>query len=123
MDDPRKYRAFLGKTVTVQVDRPIGSDHPRLGFRYLTNYGFVPDTVAGDGQEIDAYILGESEPLTRFTGTCIGVIFRKDDNEHKLIVSRRVLTASEIRAQTNYVEQHYDTIIETATARHGEQDP
>jgi len=122
VDDPDKYRAFLGKTVTVQIDRPIGSEHPRLGFRYLTNYGFLPDTIAGDGHEIDAYVLGESEPLESFTGTCIGVIFRRDDNEHKLVVSRRTLTASEIRAQTNYVEQHYDTIIEAAIARHGGQD-
>ena len=33
---------FLNKIVTVKVDRPMGSRHPRHGFIYPVNYGYIP---------------------------------------------------------------------------------
>jgi 8-oxo-dGTP pyrophosphatase MutT (NUDIX family) len=67
---------FLGEIIAVSIDRPLGSKHPKWGFEYPVNYGYVPDTKSGDGEEIDAYVLGVSEPLKQFTGTCIAVIHR-----------------------------------------------
>ena len=46
------------------MDRPLGSKHPKHGFEYLTNYGYIPDTISGDGEELDAYVLGVDKPLT-----------------------------------------------------------
>ncbi|MEI7480142.1 MAG: inorganic diphosphatase, partial [bacterium] len=56
------YSQYLGKAVQVIMDRPLGSNHPKHGFRYEVNYGFVPDTKAPDGEEIDAYVLGVDIP-------------------------------------------------------------
>lgn len=109
MDDLARYIALLGKPVAVTVDRPLGSPHPTHGFTYQTNYGFVPDTQAGDGHEIDAYILGVDEPLTRFEGICIAVIMRFDDDEHKLVVAPAAMPRHDVVAQTRFVEGYYDT--------------
>ena len=77
---------YIGKTVIVKMDRPLGSKHPKHGFVYEVNYGFVPDTVSGDGEEIDAYVLGIQEPVEEFTGKCIALIHRVDDDDDKLII-------------------------------------
>lgn len=67
---------FLGKDVTVKMDRPMGSKHHRHGFIYPVNYGFIPNTISGDGEELDAYVLGEFQPLDVFTGKVIAIIHR-----------------------------------------------
>ncbi|GGL22741.1 inorganic diphosphatase [Nocardia jinanensis] len=51
-------RPFLDRIVDLTFDRPYGSRHPRCGYRYPVNYGFVPGTRAPDGEELDAYYLG-----------------------------------------------------------------
>ena len=45
-------KRFLGKEVEVVIDRLLGSEHPKHGFLYEVNYGFVPNTKAPDGEEI-----------------------------------------------------------------------
>lgn len=77
---------YLGKTVTIQIDRQLGSKHPKHGFVYELNYGFVPDTVAPDGEELDAYLLGVDIPVETYTGRCIAVIHRTNDDDDKLVV-------------------------------------
>lgn len=79
-------RDFLGKIVNVQMDRPLGSKHPKHGFTYEVNYGFIPNTISGDGEELDAYVLGVDTPLATFTGKCVAIIHRTNDNDDKLIV-------------------------------------
>lgn len=69
---------YLGKTVRVVTDRPLGSLHPKYGFEYPVNYGCVPDTISGDGEELDAYVLGVNQPIQNFTGICIAIIHRTD---------------------------------------------
>ena len=59
---------YLNQNVRVKVDRPLGSKHAKNGFIYPVNYGFVPDTISGDGEELDCYVLGVFEPLNEFTG-------------------------------------------------------
>ena len=83
---PVNARDFLGKLVRVHMDRPLGSKHPKHGFTYEENYGFIPDTISGDGEELDAYVLGPDYPLKDFLGRCIAIIHRTNDNDDKLIV-------------------------------------
>jgi inorganic pyrophosphatase len=67
---------FLHKDVFVNIDRPLGSRHPDHGFVYLLNYGSFPGTLAPDGEELDAYVLGVFEPITEFEGRCIALQMR-----------------------------------------------
>ena len=77
---------YLNKTLEIKIDRPMGSKHPKHGFIYPVNYGYVPNTVSDDGEELDAYVLGIYEPLENFTGKCIAIIHRTNDNDDKLII-------------------------------------
>jgi inorganic pyrophosphatase len=53
-----KATEYLGKIVTITIDRPLHSKHPKHGFVYELNYGFVPDSMSPDGEELDAYVIG-----------------------------------------------------------------
>lgn len=79
---------YLGRFVKVIVDRQLGTKHPSHGFFYPINYGYIPETVSGDGEEIDAYIIGEFEPLDTYSGFVVAIIERKNDNEDKLVVCK-----------------------------------
>ena len=104
---------FLGKIVNVKMDRPLGTKHPKHGFVYPVNYGFVPNTVSGDGEELDAYVLGPNVPLDTFTGRCMAIIHRTDDNDDKLIVvpDGQNPTDKEIEEKTKFQEQWFKHII------------
>jgi len=104
---------FLGNIVSVEIDRPLGSRHPQWGFIYPVNYGFVPDTRAPDGEELDAYILGIFKPLREFTGKCVAVIHRLDDNDDKLVLvpEGRDYTDDQIRALTEFQERFFESVI------------
>ena len=52
-------RDYLSKKVTVKMDRSLGSKHPKHGFIYTVNYGFIPGTISGDGEELDLMCKGE----------------------------------------------------------------
>ncbi len=77
---------YIGQIVQVKMDRPLGSKHPKYGFEYPVNYGFVPFTTSGDGEELDAYVLMSGKPLDCCEGCCIAVVHRTDDDDDKLIV-------------------------------------
>ena len=107
-------RSFLGHTVDLVIDRPLGSQHPRCNLVYTTNYGYVPGTLAPDGHELDAWYLGSDQPETAASGICLAVIHRLDDDDDKLVVVRpdqRHLTDDEIRAATDFVEQYFKSVI------------
>ena len=114
-------RPWLGQRVTVCVDRPLGSCHPRWGFVYTVNYGYVPGVIAPDGEELDAYVLGVVEPVLEFTGRCIALILRldDDDDDDKLVVvpEGTVLTDDEIRSLTRFQEQFFESRIMHAEER------
>ena len=103
----------LRKKVRVIIDRPVGSKHPKFGNIYPLNYGFLPGTKAPDGKGIDAYILGVDEPLKKFEGVVIAIIHRLDDEDDKLVVAPKGKSFSneEIRALTNFQEQHFKSEI------------
>lgn len=104
---------FLNETIDIKVDRPLGSKHPKHGFIYPVNYGYVPNTISGDGEELDAYILGVYEPLESFTGKCIAIIHRTNDNDDKLVVvpENKSFSNNEIRVLTDFQEQYFESII------------
>lgn len=107
------YTQYLNQTVTVKIDRPLGSLHPKYGFVYEVNYGFVPDTKAPDGEEIDVYVLGVTETLQDFTGRCIAVIHRTNDDDDKLIVvpEGNKVSDDDIRQLTNFQEKFFKSEI------------
>lgn len=105
---------FLGKTVTIKIDRPIGSKHPKYDMVYGVNYGFVPGTKALDGEEVDAYLLGVNKPLEEFTGKCIAVIHRKDDDDDKLVVvpeDTKNISDEEILKAVNFQEKWFGSVV------------
>ena len=104
---------YIGNIVQVKVDRPKGSNHPKHGFLYPLNYGFVPNTISGDGEELDCYILGIDKAIEDFEGKCIAVIHRTNDNDDKLIVvpEGKNYTDEEIRMLTNFQEQYFESEI------------
>ena len=105
---------YLNQNVRVKVDRPLGSKHPKHGFIYPVNYGFVPDTISGDGEELDCYVLGVFEPLNEFTGKCIAIIHRINDNDDKLIIvpENRNFSNKEIDVLIEFQERFFQSTIE-----------
>lgn len=108
-----KATDFLQKTVDLEIDRPLGSNHPEWGFIYPVNYGYVAGTLAPDGEESDAYVLGVFEPVARYQGKCIAVIHRLDDHDDKLVVvpRGRSYTDDQIRALTEFQERFFESVI------------
>ncbi len=104
---------YLGKEVILKIDRPLGSRHPQYGFIYMLNYGYVPNTISGDGEELDAYLIGEFEPVTSSKGKVIAVIHRINDDDDKLVVSKNGEDYSDdvIRALAEFQERYFDSII------------
>lgn len=105
---------MLHRTVTVTVDRPLGSYHPRKpNIYYPVNYGYVKGVMAQDGAEQDAYILGVDTPVETFTGKIIAIIHRFDDVEDKWVVAPEGMsfTLEQVREMTHFVEQYFQTEI------------
>ena len=108
-------RDFLDKLVNVIIDKPLGSRHSEKypNHIYPVNYGYVPNTISGDNEELDCYILGVFEPLETFKGKCIAIIHRTNDNDDKLIVvpEGRNYSNEEIRALTEFQERFFESEI------------
>jgi len=104
---------YLNKIVTVKMDRPLGTKHPKHGWEYPVNYGYIPGTVSGDGEELDAYVLGPDMPLNEFTGRCIAIIHRTNDNDDKLVVVPDGLDFDDntIEQETKFQEQWFEHVI------------
>jgi inorganic pyrophosphatase len=107
-------RGFLNQTVRVKIDRPLGSRHPTHGFIYSVNYGYVPDTPAPDGEDLDAYVLGVFEPIEAFTGRCIAIVHRLDNDDDKLIVvpEDKYYSDEQIQALVEFQERFFTSIIQ-----------
>ena len=105
-------RAFIGTRVNVKIDRPIGSKHPQWEFRYPLNYGYVLGTMGEDGEPIDTYVLGVTTPPEEFSGVCIAVIHRFQD-EDKLVVAPEGQNYSDehIAELTDFQEKYFRSVI------------
>ena len=107
------YKDFLGKKVHIVMDRPMGVKHPKWNFIYPLNYGYVPNTISGDGAKLDAYIIGVFEPLEEYEGKCIAAIHRLDDDDDKLIIAPegKIYTREQIEALVEFQERFFKHII------------
>ena len=105
-----EVRNYIGKIVKVKMDRPLGSVHPKHGFIYSVNYGFIPNTISGDGEELDAYVLGEHKPLETFEGRVIAVIHRLNDDDDRLVVVKdgKQYSNEQIDALVEFQEQWFE---------------
>ncbi|GHU82533.1 inorganic pyrophosphatase [Clostridia bacterium] len=110
----QELQKLIGTTVTVEVDRPLGSVHPNhTDVIYSVNYGYIKGIIAQDGEEQDVYILGVTAPVNCFTGVVINVIHRKNDIEDKLVVAPKNVrfTKDEIIKATHFQEKYFDIEI------------
>lgn len=107
--------SYLGKTVGIKIDRPMGSVHPKHpGLVYPINYGYIPTVIGGDGEELDVYLLGVDAPVDKFTCRIIGIVHRHNDSEDKLIAAPEgvILSAKEIKEAVAFQEKYFDSEIE-----------
>ena len=104
---------YLNQKLYIKIDRPMGSKHPKYDMIYPINYGYLPNTISDDGEEIDCYLLGVNEPVNDYTGTCIAIIKRLNDNDDKLIIvpDNYNLTNEEIDKEIDFVEKYFKHII------------
>lgn len=104
----KKIYEYLGKTVSVKIDRPMGYVHQKASYclTYPLNYGYIEGV----------YVQGVAKPLTAFTGRAAAVVHRADDVEDKLIAvpEGSVLTRAEAQEAVRFAEQYYDSRIEMA---------
>lgn len=113
--------SFLGKTVSIGIDRPVGYVHHKgtKTLIYPINYGYVPGVLGGDGEELDVYVIDSTGPADACRVKIIGAVHRANDVEDKLIgsLSAKEYTAAEIAAAIAFQEQYYDTRIQTLAER------
>ena len=104
---------YIGQLVKIKIDRPKGSLHPKYGYEYPLNYGFVPFTKSGDGEELDAYLLSVDEPLQEYVGLCIGVVHRTNDDDDKLIIvpDGTNLSDEQIEKAIDFQEKWFEHIL------------
>ena len=111
-----QVKSYLGKAVKIKIDRPIGYVHKKENYSltYPVNYGYIPDVIGGDGEELDVYLLGVNEPVKEYTAKVIAIAHRYNDVEDKLIAVPEGMTfdKTEIEQAVCFQEQYYETEIE-----------
>ena len=118
---------MIGETLTVTIDRPMGTYHPeRPEIFYTINYGYVAGLMAPDGEEQDVYVLGIDHPIPvggRVTLRHIATVHRYDDVEEKWVGAPDGMPFSrdDIAAAIAFQEHYHDSVIllpgETPPAR------
>lgn len=107
--------SYLGKTVKLIIDRPIGSPHPQYpDLIYPLNYGYIPDVFANDGEELDVYLLGVDQVVKEFEAHIVAIVHRSNDVEDKLLAAPegKSFSLSEISDAVRFQEQYYESEIE-----------
>lgn len=111
-----QVKFYLGKTVSIKIDRPIGYVHKKEKYDlvYPINYGYIPDVLGGDGEELDVYLLGVDVPVEEYTCRIIGIVHRENDIEDKLIAAPigKTYTAEQIASAISFQEQYYITKVQ-----------
>ena len=111
-----QVKFYLGKEINIEIARPIGFVHKKekYSLEYKINYGFIPGVLGGDGEELDVYLLGVSEPVERYHCRVIAMVHRENDVEDKLIAAPvgMTFTKNQVAEAVNFQEQYYKTYIE-----------
>ena len=110
-----QVESYLGKTVSIEIDRPVGYVHHK-GEKTLTypiNSGYIPHVLGGDGEELDVFLFGVSEAVSEYTGRIVGIVYRADDVEDKLIMAPdgQRPTAAEMARAVYFQEKYYKTTV------------
>lgn len=110
-----QVEAYLGKTVTIEIDRPIGYVHIKgeKTLIYPINYGYIPGVLGGDGEELDVYLMGVDHEVSSYTGRIIGIAYRADDVEDKLIMAPmgEEYSARDMARAVYFQEKYYHTTV------------
>ena len=110
-----QVEGYLGKSVTIEIDRPVGYVHHKgeKTLVYPINYGYIPNVFGGDGEELDVFLMGVEPPVSSYTGQIIGIVYRADDVEDKLVMSPTGVsfTAVDIARAVYFQEKYYQTTI------------
>lgn len=113
-------RSYMGKTVRIVIDRPIGYIHKKgeKTLVYPINYGYIPGVLGGDGEELDVYLLGVTEPVAEYICRIEGMVFRRDDVEDKLIgvPEGAEFSKEEMEKAVHFQEKYYDSFVEVRKA-------
>lgn len=107
--------SFLGQIVEIEIDRPLGSAHPKHpDLIYPVNYGFIPGVLGGDGEELDVYLLGVDKPVSKYSAQIIAIVHRLDDEEDKLVGAPvgTHFTKTEIEKSVAFQERYFKTEVE-----------
>lgn len=111
-----QVKSYLGKTVSIVIDRPVGYIHKKATFSltYPVNYGFIPGISGGDGEELDVYLIGVNEAVKEYECKIIAIVHRHNDVEDKLVGAPvgMYFTKEEIYDAIRFQEQYFDTEIE-----------
>ena len=108
---------YLGQLIRIEIDRPIGYVHHKENsdrvLAYPINYGYIPNVLGGDGEELDVYLYGIDTPVSEFFGRIVGIVYRHNDVEDKLIMAPDGMTPTEaeIADAIRFQEQYYQTHV------------
>ena len=108
-------KSYLGKTVNIKIDRPMGSVHPKHPeFVYPINCGYIPNVFGGDGEELDVYLLGVDVPVEEYIACIIGIVHRHNDVEDMLVAAPEELNfdQNKISEAVSFQERYYKSEIE-----------
>lgn len=112
-----QVEGYLGKEVYIEIDRPIGYVHHKgeKTLVYPINYGYIPGVLGGDGEELDVFLVGVDTPVQSYTGHIVGIAYRADDVEDKLIMAPTGVgfSAEEMARAVRFQEKYYKTTIRT----------
>ena len=110
-----QVESYLGKEIAIEIDRPVGYVHHKgeKTLIYPINYGYIHDVFGGDGEELDVFLVGVTEPVQSYTGHIIGIVYRADDVEDKLVMAPcgTSFTTEEIAREVYFQEKYYKTTI------------
>ncbi len=114
----RKFiRSFFGKSVTVIIDRPIGSlqKNGKYSIRYKLNYGHVPEIMGENGEPLGAYVLGIKEPLETFYGRVLAIVNREDGTGDNLVIApdNAVYNQAQIAQKIHFCEKFHRSTIDS----------
>ena len=110
-------KSYLGRLVRIEIDRPIRYVHHKENsdrvLVYPINYGYIPNVLGGDGEELDVFLLGVGEPVRTYRGRIVGIVLRADDMEDKLIMAPEGMTptVAEMTESVHFQEKYYDSRV------------
>ena len=102
-------KKLLHKKVRIKIDCQLGSKHPKWGFVYEVNYGYVEGVISPDGEELDAYLLKIDQPVEEFEGVVVAIVHRTDNDDDKLVVipEGESVSDEEIEKATQFQEKFF----------------